>query len=44
MPASLMILRTGVGLVKTARGDEVSAATGTVARSAAAEYAAKNLQ
>lgn len=44
MPASLMILRTGVGLVKTARGDVVSAATGTVARSAAAEYAAKNLQ
>ena len=44
VPASLMILRTGVGLAKTAHAGEASAAGGSVARSGAAEYAAKNLQ
>ena len=43
VPASLMILRTSFGLVRTARGDE-SAASGTGVRNAAAEYAAKHLQ
>jgi hypothetical protein len=44
VPASLVILRTGLSVTKTASGDKVSAASGTVARKAAAEYAAKNLQ
>lgn len=44
VPASLMILRSAPGIVKSARGGEASAASGTVARRAAAEYAAKNLQ
>ena len=45
VPASLMVMRTGLGLItKTARGAEESAASGTVVRNAAAKYAAKNLQ